>query len=165
MGLIPEQTLFGTGFSRMRKDQTTLIPFLMLLSMLLTKGSCNQEMCVGTLKDGYVCNVPLPWVPRIQSAKLIAPSRCILEGTAPSRCIQVGTPLPDYLPISSWIPTLLKLGSILGFSQRILWSFSPIAIKAKNNILSSAHGLFESLEQSTVLSEQKTRLPPCACNH
>ncbi len=46
---------------------------------------------VGTLKDGYVCNVPLPQVPRIQSAKLIAPSRCIPEGTAPSRCIPVGT--------------------------------------------------------------------------
>ena len=44
---------------------------------------------VGTLKDGYVRNVPLPRVPRIQSAKLIAPSRCIPEGTTPSRCIPV----------------------------------------------------------------------------
>ena len=24
--------------------------------------------CVGTLKDGYVRNVPLPWVPQVQSA-------------------------------------------------------------------------------------------------
>ncbi len=76
--------------------------------------------CVGTLKDGYVCNVPLPRVPQIQSAKLIAPRRCIPAGTAPSRCIPVGTPLPDYLPLSSWIPMLPKLGSINGFSQRVL---------------------------------------------
>ena len=76
--------------------------------------------CVGTLKDGYVRNLPLPRVPQIQSAKLIAPSRCIPEGTTPSRCIQVETPLPDYLPISKWIPTLPKLGSLLGFSQRVL---------------------------------------------
>jgi hypothetical protein len=94
--------------------------------------------CVGTLKDGYVRNIPLPRVPRIQSAKLIAPRRCILAGTprrcipavtprqciltgtTPSRYILVGTPLPDYLPLSSWIPTLPKLGSILGFSQRVL---------------------------------------------
>jgi hypothetical protein len=76
--------------------------------------------CVGTLKDGYLRNVPLPRVPRIQSAKLIAPSRCIMEGTTPSRCIPVGTPLPEYLPISKWIPTLPKLGSLLGFRQRVL---------------------------------------------
>ncbi len=69
-----------------------------------------QVAGVGTLKDGYVRNVPLPQVPRIQSAKLIAPSRCI--------------------------------------------------IKAKNNLLSSAHGIVEPLKQSTVLSEQKKRLPP-----
>ena len=45
-----------------------------------------------------------------------------------------------HLPVPSWIPTLPKLGSIIGFSQRLLWPFSPIAIKAKNNLLSSAHG-------------------------
>jgi hypothetical protein len=69
-----------------------------------------ESVTVGTLKDGYVCNVPLPRVPRIQSAKLIAPSRCS----------QTGIPLPDYSPVTGWIPTLPKLGSILGFSQRIL---------------------------------------------
>ncbi len=95
--------------------------------------------------------------------KLIAPSRCIPEGTTPSRCIPVdaykytsgvdaykyasgvdayeyasdkGTPLPGHLPVSGWIPTLPKLGRLLGFSQRILLPFSPIAIKAKNNLLS-----------------------------
>jgi len=56
--------------------------------------------------------------------------------------------IPGYLNVPSWIPTLPKLGSILGFSQRLLWPLSPIAIKAKNNLLSSAHGLVESLEQS-----------------
>jgi len=68
--------------------------------------------CVGTLKDGYVCNVPLPRVPQIQSAspttshELIAPKARI--------------PIPGYLHVPSWIPTLPKLGSILGFSQRLL---------------------------------------------
>ncbi len=95
--------------------------------------------CVGALKDVSVRNVPLPWVPRIQSAKLITPSRCS----------QMGTPLHDYLPLFGWIPMLSKLGSILRFSQRILWSFPPIAIKAKNNLLFSAHGFVKSLEQST----------------
>jgi hypothetical protein len=72
--------------------------------------------CVGTLKDGYVCNVPLPRVPQIQSASHDTSHELI----APSRCIQTGTPLPDYLSVFSWIPTLPKLGRLLGFSQRIL---------------------------------------------
>ncbi len=77
---------------------------------------------------------------------MIALSRCIPEGTTPSRCIPVdayeyasgvdayeyasgvdaykyasdtGTPLPDYLPVSSWIPTLPKLSRLIGFSQRV----------------------------------------------
>jgi hypothetical protein len=68
--------------------------------------------CVGTLKDGYVCNVPLPRVPQIQSASPTT-SR---ESIAP----KAGIPLPGYLHVPSWIPTLPKLGSILGFSQRLL---------------------------------------------
>jgi hypothetical protein len=55
---------------------------------------------VGTLKDGYIRNVPLPRVPRIQSAKLIAPSRCIPEGNTPSRChcqpLEQSTVLSEY---------------------------------------------------------------------
>ena len=58
--------------------------------------------CVGTLKDGYVCSVPLHRVPQIQSASHDTSHELIV----PSRCIQTGTPLPDYLPVSSWIPTL-----------------------------------------------------------
>jgi hypothetical protein len=104
--------------------------------------------CVGTPKDGYICNVPLPRVQRIQSASHDTSHELI----APSRCIQMGTPLPDYLPVSSWIPTLPKLGSLIGFSQKILRPFSPIAIKSKNNLLSSAHGFVESLEQSTAVA-------------
>jgi hypothetical protein len=63
---------------------------------------------VGTLKDGYVHNVPLPRVPQIQSAshELIAH--------------KAGIPLPGYLHVPSWIPMLPKLGSILGFGQRVL---------------------------------------------
>jgi hypothetical protein len=53
--------------------------------------------CVGTLKDGYVRNVPLPRIPRIQSASHDTSHELI----TPSRCIQAGTPLPDYLRVSS----------------------------------------------------------------
>ena len=67
---------------------------------------------VGTLKDGYVRNVPLPRVPQRQSASPTT-SR---ESIAP----KTGIPLPGYLHVPSWIPTLPKLGSILGFSQRLL---------------------------------------------
>jgi hypothetical protein len=33
--------------------------------------SSTQKGCVGTLEGGHVCNVPLPRVPRLQSASLI----------------------------------------------------------------------------------------------
>ncbi len=67
---------------------------------------------VGTLKDRYLCNVPLLRVPRIQSAsptmshELIAP--------------KVGISLSGYLHVPSWIPTLPKSGSIFRVSQRFL---------------------------------------------
>ncbi len=63
---------------------------------------------VGTLKDGYVRNVPLPRVPREQRASP--------ELTAPKDRIQ----LPGYSRFPVWIPTLPKLGNVLGFSQRLL---------------------------------------------
>jgi hypothetical protein len=68
----------------------------------------NKGGAVGTLKDGYIHNVPLPRVPQEQSASptSIAP---------PS-----GIPLPGYLQLPSWIPMLPRIGSILGFSQRVL---------------------------------------------
>ena len=69
--------------------------------------------CVGTLKDGYIRNVPLPRVPRIQSTSTPAtlkPSRCIPEGTAPSRCIfPSGKHLPPYFGIPVRIPTLRRV--------------------------------------------------------
>jgi hypothetical protein len=66
-------------------------------------------MLVGTLKDGYVRNVPLPQIPQIQRAspELIAPNK-------------TETPLPGILPVSSWIPMLPKMGNISGCSQRLL---------------------------------------------
>jgi hypothetical protein len=67
---------------------------------------------VGTLQDGYVHNVPLPRVPQIQSASPTTSH----EAIAP----KAGIPIPSYLHVPSWIPTLPKLGSILGFSQRLL---------------------------------------------
>jgi len=68
--------------------------------------------CVGTLKDGYVRNVPLPRVPQRQSASHMTSHDLI----AP----KAGIPIPGYLQVPSWIPTLPKLGSILEFSQRLL---------------------------------------------
>ncbi len=78
--------------------------------------------CVETLKDGCIRNVPLPQVPQIQSASPTTSHESIAPKT--------GIPLPGYLHVPSWIPTLPKLGSILGFSQRSLWPFSPIAINS-----------------------------------
>jgi len=68
--------------------------------------------CVGTLKDGYVRNVSLPSVPQIQSASPTMSHEMI----AP----KAGTPIPGYLHVPNWIPILPKLGSILGFSKRLL---------------------------------------------
>ncbi len=64
---------------------------------------------VGNLQDEYVHNVPLPWVPWEQRASP--------EPTAPKDRIQ----LHSYLQLPSWIPTLHKIGNILGFSQRLWW--------------------------------------------
>ena len=72
----------------------------------------QKEIGVGTLKDGYARNVPLPRVPQRQSASHMASHELI----AP----KVGVPIPGYLQVPSWIPMLPKLGSILGFSQRLL---------------------------------------------
>ncbi len=57
----------------------------------------------GTLKDGYVRNVPLPRVPQIQSARPTT--------SRDSIATKAGIPLPGYLHVPSWIPTLPKLGS------------------------------------------------------
>jgi len=70
----------------------------------------SETQIVGTLKDGYVRNIPLPRVPQRQSASHMMSH----EKIAP----KVGIPIPGYLQVPSWIPTLPKLGSILGFSQR-----------------------------------------------
>ncbi len=84
-----------------------------LLGTVVIRRHLGGHLGVGTLKDGYVRNVPLPRVPQIQSAKQIAPSA---KQIAPKAGIQ----LPGYLHVPSWIPTLPKLGSIIGFSQRLL---------------------------------------------
>jgi hypothetical protein len=68
--------------------------------------------CVGTLKDGYVRNVTLPRVSVLQSASPTTSRESI--------ALKTGIPLPGYLHVPSWIPTLPKLGSILGLSQRLL---------------------------------------------
>jgi hypothetical protein len=67
--------------------------------------------CVETLKDGYVGNIPLPQVPQIQSA-----SHELIAHIA-------GSILPGYLHVHSWIPMLPKIGSTLGFRQRLLRPF------------------------------------------
>jgi hypothetical protein len=78
--------------------------------LVLTRATRPSTLkgCVGTLQDGYVCNVPLPRVPREQ--------RAIPEPTAPKDRIQ----LSGYLQLPSRIPTLPKIDNILGFSQRLL---------------------------------------------
>ncbi len=82
------------------------------LELLRATTPSTLKGCVGTLKDGYIHNVPLPRVPQIQSAshELIA--------------LKAGIQFPGYLHNPSWIPMLPKLGSILKFSQGVLWTFS-----------------------------------------
>ena len=74
---------------------------------------------VGTLKNGYVRNVPLPRVPillpRVPQIQSASPTTS-RESIAP----KAGITLPGYLHVPSWIHTLPKLGSIIGFSQRLL---------------------------------------------
>jgi hypothetical protein len=82
------------------------------VTQVLDRPNVNVNVTVGTLKDGYVRNVPLPRVPQRQSASHMTSHELI----AP----KAGIPIPGYLPVPSWIPTLPKLGSILGFSQRLL---------------------------------------------
>jgi hypothetical protein len=69
-------------------------------------------LIIGTIKDGYVRNVPLPRVPQIQTTSPTASHESITP--------KAGILIPGYLHVPSWIPTLPKLGSILGFSQRLL---------------------------------------------
>ena len=75
--------------------------------------SSTLKGCVGTLKDKYVRSVPLALVPQEQRA---SPERIAPKDR---------NPLPSYLQLQSWIPTLPKIGSILGFNQRMLWPFPP----------------------------------------
>ncbi len=78
------------------------------LELPLAQRPSTLKGCVGTLKDRYIRNVPLPRVPQEQSASPTLIAR------------KPGIPLPGYLQLPSWIPTLPRLGSILGFSQRVL---------------------------------------------
>jgi hypothetical protein len=65
------------------------------------KGHMRQPtVSVGTLKDGYVRNVPLPRVPQIQSASPTTSH----ERIAP----KVGIALPGYLPVTSGFLHYLK---------------------------------------------------------
>ncbi len=88
--------------------------------------------CVGTLKDGYIRNVPLPRVPRIQSAILatLEPSRCIMAGHEPSRCTMVGnaSAITYYLQVPR-VPTWSNLTrSLSGFGRRTLLPFFPVRL-------------------------------------
>jgi hypothetical protein len=95
---------FPISMEHARRPRRTCLSIPRLCRPSSVQGKNETQRChvVGTLKDGYVRNVPLPRVPQIQSAP------------------KAGIPLPGYLHAPSWIPTLHKLGSILGFSQRLL---------------------------------------------
>jgi hypothetical protein len=106
------------GLWRSGAGPSSILASMILYHMLgavattLLRESSNDSAAVGTLKDGYLRNVPLPRVPQIQSAshdtshELIAP--------------KAGITIPGYLHVPSWIPSLPKIGSIHGFSQRLL---------------------------------------------
>jgi hypothetical protein len=78
--------------------------------------------CVGTLKDRYIRNVPLPRVPRIQSASLatLEPSRCIMAGNASA--ITYYSQVPR---VSTW-SNLTR--SLSGFGRRTLLPCFPVRL-------------------------------------
>ncbi len=84
------------------------------------------DIDVGTLKDGYVRNVPLPRVPvLLPGVPVLLPGVPQIQNASPTMSHEpiapkAGIPLPGYLHVPSWIPTLPKLGSILRFSKRLL---------------------------------------------
>ena len=96
------------GCSPIRMGEGAAAPFIgvHILGEIRLAGGFDT---VGTLKDGYVRNVPLPRVPQRQSASHLE--------TEPVTMNPIHT---GYSPVPSWIPTLPKLGSILGFSQILL---------------------------------------------
>jgi len=83
--------------------------------------------CVGTLKDGYIQRVPLPRVPRIQSAKQIAQSAISVDCATTHR----NPTHTSYLPIER-IPTWSELiESLSGFGrciERYIPPFSPVRL-------------------------------------
>ena len=89
------------------------------MSKSSVKRVINMFLAVGTLKDGYIRNVPLPRVQRIQSASNYTKTTQS-QVDAYEYASGKGNSLPDYLPVSSWIPRLPKLGRLIRFSQEIL---------------------------------------------
>jgi hypothetical protein len=47
------------------------------------------KVCVGTLKDGYVCNVPLPRAPWIQSANHVTSNKQLVIDSQDTCYLQV----------------------------------------------------------------------------
>jgi hypothetical protein len=76
--------------------------------------------CVGTLKDGYICKIPLPRVPHVQSRSPVACAVTIMNPTH-----------TGYLPVSR-IPTRSDLlGSLTGLGrciERYIRPFSPVRL-------------------------------------
>ena len=94
---------------------------------------CTRKGCVGTVKDGYIRNVPLPRVPRIQSTSTLAtlePSRCIMVRHEPSRCTMVGNASTiTYYSQVAQVPTWSNLTrSLSGFGRRTLLPFFHVRL-------------------------------------
>ena len=87
------------------------------------KAPSTLKGCVGTLKDGYIRNVPLPRVPQLQSASLAThgPSnKYVLAGTASA--ITYYSQVPR-------VPTWSDLTrSLSGFGRRTPLPFFPVRL-------------------------------------
>ena len=77
--------------------------------------------CVGTLKDGYIRNVPLPRVPRLQSASLAThgPIRCTMAGNASANTYYSQVPR---------VPTWSDLTRSLSGFGRMSLPFFPVRL-------------------------------------
>jgi hypothetical protein len=83
--------------------------FLRILPCALRPSTLKE--CVGTLKKGYMCNVPLPRVPQLQSASLMT-SKTEIQDTSYSQV--------------TWIPTWSNLTRlIVGMGRQVL-PFAPV---------------------------------------
>ncbi len=94
---------------------TSFVPARTDLAVKLLKCSEPSMMCVDTLKDGYVQNVPLPRAPRIQSANHVTSKKQVTIDSQDTCYLQVPR-----------VPTWSNLTRLLAGWRKNILPFSPV---------------------------------------